>query len=87
VTAADIQLNQNIELVNPDQLICTLDKKKKFEMELTVKVGRGFCPGDENKKPDRPSAWWRLTRCFHRSPACVTPWKPRVSATARITTG
>jgi len=50
VTAADIQLNQNIELVNPDQLICTLDKKKKFEMELTVKVGRGFLTGDENKK-------------------------------------
>ena len=51
VTAADIQLNQNVELVNPDQLICTLDKKKKFEMELTVKIGRGFCPSDENKKP------------------------------------
>ena len=51
VTAADIQTNQNIEMVNPDQIICTLDKKKKFEMELTVKVGRGFCPSDENKKP------------------------------------
>jgi DNA-directed RNA polymerase subunit alpha len=51
VTAADIQINQNIELVNPDQIICTLDKKKKFEMELTVKIGRGFCPSDENKKP------------------------------------
>src|SRR6266850_1653664 len=51
VTAADIQTNQNIELVNPGQHICTLDKKKKFEMELTVKVGRGFCPSDENKKP------------------------------------
>jgi DNA-directed RNA polymerase subunit alpha len=51
VTAADIQVNQNVELVNPDQLICTLDKKKKFEMELTVKIGRGFCPSDENKKP------------------------------------
>jgi DNA-directed RNA polymerase subunit alpha len=51
VTAADIQLNQNVELVNPDQHICTLDKKKKFEMELTIKIGRGFCPGDENKKP------------------------------------
>ena len=50
VTAADIQTNQNIELVNPTQHICTLDKKKKFEMELTVKVGRGFCPSDENKK-------------------------------------
>ena len=51
VTAADIQGNQNVEVVNPTQHICTLDKKKKFEMELTVKVGRGFCPGDENKKP------------------------------------
>ncbi|MGC3957467.1 MAG: DNA-directed RNA polymerase subunit alpha [Verrucomicrobiota bacterium] len=50
VTAGDIQLNQNIELVNPDQIICTLDKKKKFEMELTVKIGRGFLTGDENKK-------------------------------------
>src|SRR5580693_6940929 len=51
VTAADIQTNQNVELVNPTQHICTLDKKKKFEMELTVKIGRGFCPSDENKKP------------------------------------
>ena len=51
VTAADIQLNQNVELVNPGQPICTLDKKKKFEMELTLKIGRGFCPSDENKKP------------------------------------
>jgi DNA-directed RNA polymerase subunit alpha len=54
VTAGDIELNQNIELVNADQVICTLDKKKKLEMELEVKVGRGFLPGDENKKPDQP---------------------------------
>ncbi len=54
VTAADIQLNQNLELVNPTQHICTLDKKKKFEMELEIKVGRGFLPGDENKKPNQP---------------------------------
>jgi DNA-directed RNA polymerase subunit alpha len=53
VTAGDIQLNQNLELVNPGQHICTLDKKKKFEMEMEVKVGRGFCPGDENKKQDQ----------------------------------
>lgn len=54
VTAGDIQLNQNVELVNPEQLICTLDRKKKFEMELEVKTGRGFLPGDENKKVDQP---------------------------------
>ncbi len=53
VTAGEIELNQNVELVNPKQHICTLDKKKKFEMELEVKVGRGFCPGDENKKPNQ----------------------------------
>ncbi len=54
VTAADIQLTQGIDLINPDQLICTLDRKKKFEMEMEVKIGRGFCPGDENKKVDQP---------------------------------
>jgi DNA-directed RNA polymerase subunit alpha len=54
VTAGDIQLSQGVEVVNPDQHICTIDKKKKFEMELEVRVGRGFCPGDENKKIDQP---------------------------------
>jgi len=53
VTASDIQLNQNLELVNPKQHICTLDKKKKLEMELEIKVGRGFMPWDENKKVDQ----------------------------------
>ncbi len=53
VLAEDIKLNQNLELVNPKQVICTLDRKRKFEMELEVKVGRGFCPGEENKKPDQ----------------------------------
>jgi len=54
VTAADIQVNQNVELVNPKQHICTLDRKKKFEMEMEVKIGRGFLPAEENKKQDQP---------------------------------
>src|ERR1044071_1384357 len=53
VTAGDIRLNAGLELVNPKQHICTLDKKRKFEMELEIKVGRGFLPGDENKRPDQ----------------------------------
>jgi DNA-directed RNA polymerase subunit alpha len=53
VKAGDIELNQHIEVVNPDQLICTLDKKRKFELELEIKVGRGFCAGDDNKHPDQ----------------------------------
>jgi DNA-directed RNA polymerase subunit alpha len=54
ITASDIQTNQNVELVNPKQHICTLDRKKKFEMEMEVKVGRGFLPAEENKKQDQP---------------------------------
>ena len=54
VTARDIQENQNVEVVNPDQFICEIDsKRRKFEMEMEIRVGRGFCPGDENKKGDQ----------------------------------
>ncbi|MES2308314.1 MAG: DNA-directed RNA polymerase subunit alpha [Verrucomicrobiota bacterium] len=53
VTAADIKIDAGVEVVNPDQLICTLDKKQKFEMEIEVKVGRGYCPADFNKRADQ----------------------------------
>ena len=52
--AGDIQLIQGVEVVNPDQLICTLDRKRKLEMEFEIRVGRGFCPAEENKKPGQP---------------------------------
>ncbi|CAA6677466.1 MULTISPECIES: DNA-directed RNA polymerase subunit alpha [unclassified Lentimonas] len=54
VTAADIQLDANIQVVNPDQVICTLDKEQRFLAELEVRVGRGYCAGEENKKADQP---------------------------------
>ncbi|GAB4176800.1 MAG: DNA-directed RNA polymerase subunit alpha [Terrimicrobiaceae bacterium] len=54
VTGADIQLPTGLEIVNPDQHICTLDKKQKFEAELEIRVGRGFATGDENKSPGQP---------------------------------
>ena len=54
VTAADIQLDANVSIVNPDQIICTLNKAQRFLAELEVKVGRGYCSGEENKKPDQP---------------------------------
>jgi DNA-directed RNA polymerase subunit alpha len=54
ITAADITVPQDCEVINPDQHICTLDKKHKFEAELEVRIGRGFATGDENKRPDMP---------------------------------
>jgi DNA-directed RNA polymerase subunit alpha len=52
VVAGDIQTIQGIEVLNTNQVICTLDKKQKFEAEFDVRVGRGFFTGDENKRPD-----------------------------------
>src|SRR6266704_611251 len=54
VTAGDIQVVQGYDVLNPKQVICTLDKKHKFDAELEVRVGRGFATGEENKRPDQP---------------------------------
>jgi DNA-directed RNA polymerase subunit alpha len=53
VTAADIQTDANITIINPDQLICTLDSKRSFEAEIEIKTGRGYCPGESNKKEEQ----------------------------------
>ena len=53
VTAADIQADSNITIVNPDQVICTLDKARTFEAEIEIKTGRGYCPGELNKKEEQ----------------------------------
>ena len=54
ITAADIQLSAGVSIVNPDQIICTLNKAQRFLAELEVRVGRGYCSGEDNKKPDQP---------------------------------
>jgi len=54
ITAADIQGTHECEVASPEQIICTLDKKQKFEAEIQVRVGRGFATGDDNKYADMP---------------------------------
>ena len=54
ITAADIQTIQGIEVLNTNQVICTVDKKQKFEAEFDVRIGRGFFTGNENKRADMP---------------------------------
>jgi len=54
VTAGDIQADANIQIINPEQVICTLDSNKRFFAEIEVKVGRGYVPGEENKEADQP---------------------------------
>jgi len=47
VTAADIQINDKIEVLNPEQHIATLGNTGKFEAEVTVSFGRGYVPSEE----------------------------------------
>lgn len=48
VTAADIQLNDQVEVLNPDQHLATLGNNAKFEAEVVVSFGRGYVPADES---------------------------------------
>ena len=50
VTAADIVTDENVEIVNPDQVIATLSKGGKLDMEFIIANGRGYVPSTENKK-------------------------------------
>lgn len=44
VTAADIQPDADIQIVNPEQVICTLDSKRRFIAEVEISCGRGWRP-------------------------------------------
>ncbi len=50
VKAGDIETDSDVEIINKDQIIATLAKGGKIDMELIVSNGRGYVPGNENKK-------------------------------------
>ena len=53
VTAGDFAAENNVQVLNPAQEICTLDVDGVLEMECDVRTGRGFCLAEGNKKPDQ----------------------------------
>ena len=56
VTAADIHVDSDIEIINKDQVIATLNggADSKLYMELTITKGRGYVSADKNKRDDMP---------------------------------
>jgi len=54
VKAKDITLPAEIEILNPEQIICNLDEKTNFHMELIVNTGKGYVPSTKNKDDDSP---------------------------------
>ena len=54
VTAGDIKADGEVEILNPEQHICSLVPDASFNMEITLSHGRGYVPSDKNKTPNMP---------------------------------
>jgi DNA-directed RNA polymerase subunit alpha len=55
LTAGDIgKFTSAFQVLNPDHLICTMERSVKIKMELTINKGRGYVPSEENKVEDAP---------------------------------
>jgi len=54
VTAAQIEAGADIEIMNPDLIICTLDKGARLNMEMTVNTGKGYRPASLNRPEEAP---------------------------------
>ena len=54
VTAGDIQTVGDVDILNPDHIICTLDEGAEIRMEFTVDAGKGYVPAERNRAEDAP---------------------------------
>ena len=54
VTAGDIEETADVEIVNKDLVLCTLDVGAEIRMEFTVNTGKGYVPSDRNRPEDAP---------------------------------
>jgi DNA-directed RNA polymerase subunit alpha len=54
VTAADITSDPDVEILNPEWHLATLDAGASLEMELQVERGKGFVPAERNRRPHQP---------------------------------
>ena len=54
ITAGDIKIDSDVEILNPDLHIATLNGTGRLYMEITVSKGRGYVPAEKNKLPGQP---------------------------------
>ena len=57
VTAGDIEPDSDVEILNPELHIATLDKDASLNMDIYINVGRGYVPSDKNKRDDMGIGW------------------------------
>ncbi len=64
VTAADIEIDPEVEILNPDMYICTIDEGGKLNAELWVGKGRGYVVADKNKDSSQPIGYIAIDSIF-----------------------
>ena len=54
VLAGDIESSSDVEILNPETVICTLDDKVNIRMEFIARTGKGYVPAEKNRSEDEP---------------------------------
>jgi DNA-directed RNA polymerase subunit alpha len=83
VTAKQIETGSEIEVMNPDHIICTLDNAAHFAMEMTVESGRGYVPASALRKEDTPIGLMPIDALF--SPIRKVAYKVENSRVGQVT--
>lgn len=83
VTAGQIEVGSDIEIMNPELEICTLDKDAKISMEMTVETGRGYIPASQLRKEDTPIGLLPIDALF--SPVRKVAYKIDHSRVGQVT--
>ena len=83
VTAGQIDTGADIEVMNPDLVICHLDKGAKLSMELVVDNGKGYVAATSNKQEDSPIGLIPIDAVF--SPVRKVSYKIENSRVGQVT--
>ncbi|HIM24775.1 MAG TPA: DNA-directed RNA polymerase subunit alpha [Rhodospirillales bacterium] len=83
VKAADIETGADVEIMNPDLVLCHLDKGAKLSMELTVENGKGYVPAVQNRPEESPIGLIPVDAVF--SPVRKVTYKVDKSRVGQIT--
>ena len=83
VKASQITTGHDVEIVNPDLVLCHLNKTAKIDLEMTVENGKGYVPAEQKKKADEPVGLLLLDTLY--SPVRKVSFKIENSRVGQIT--
>ena len=86
VTAGDIQATGDVQILNPDLVICTLDQGAEFRVEFTISTGKGYVPADRNRAEDAPIGLIPVDSLYSPSRRSAIAWRTPAKVRCSTTT-